>query len=284
MKKKTCMITGASRGLGQLLSQYFAKLGFNLILVTSNLKTLKSSSKSIELDQDQRMLLVEANFLKKGFEVKMFEEINNFCSTVDILINNAAIQGPIGPFLNLDFNDWEDSIRVNFLSTALVTKKTLDFMNNKKGGAVINLSGGGSAGLRPNLSAYACSKTALVRFTETVASELENTNINMNAIAPGAMPTDMMRELIDMPENIIGKKERLLAKKTLESDFNVGDIGDLCLFLSQPTSRKISGKLISVKWDNWENWLNHIEQLDKSDLYTLRRITARDKGFAWGDK
>ena len=157
-------------------------------------------------------------------------------------------------------------------------------MNNKNGGSIINLSGGGSAGLRPNLSAYACSKTALVRFTETVAAELKDSNINMNAIAPGPMPTAMMRELIEVSENIIGKEEKLLAKKTLDSDFDVRDIGDLCLFLSQPSSRKISGKLISVKWDNWRNWENHIEELEKSDLYTLRRITAKDKGLKWGDK
>lgn len=285
MSKKIIMITGASRGLGKFLSEYFIDIGHDLILVSSNIEKLKRNIKDINLASTQKLHIVSANFLEKEFEKKMFSSIEKFSKNIDVLINNAATQSPIGPFVDTDFEEWEKNFKVNFVSTALVIKKTIPFMNNKSGGSIINISGGGSTSPRPNLSAYACSKTALVRLTETLSYELaqKNLNININAISPGAMPTTMMKELLDFPDEIVGKHEKDLAKQTLSSSSEMDSVGKLCDFLISSSARNITGKLISAKWDNWIKWPKNSEKLDKGDLYTLRRITSRDRGFDWGD-
>jgi len=284
MTNKVCMITGASRGLGKFLSSFFAKLGFNLILVSSDLDSLREASGEIKLSSGQKILLVEADFLNNSFEVEMFNKIKNFCDSIDILINNAAVQGPIGAFEALKFQDWERVFRVNFIAPAAICHKVINLMKSENGGTIINLSGGGSAGVRPNFSAYASSKTALVRFTETIAHELKSKNINVNAIAPGAMPTDMLREVLAASEKNTGVEERNKAEKVFESDFDMNDIGELCLFLNESIGHEITGKLISAKWDNWKNWIENLEELNSSDVYTLRRISGRDRDITWGDK
>ncbi len=285
MSKKTIMITGASRGLGKFLSEYFIDIGHDLILVSSNIEKLKKNIKDINLASTQKLHIVSANYLEKEFEKKMFRSIEKFSKNIDVLINNAATQFPIGPFVDTNFEEWEKNFKVNFVSTALVIKKTISFMNNKSGGSIINISGGGSTSPRPNLSAYACSKTALVRLTETLSYELDqkNLNININAIAPGAMPTTMMKELLDFPDEVVGKHEKDLAKQTLSSSSEMDSVGKLCDFLISSSARNITGKLISAKWDNWSKWPENSKKLDKGDLYTLRRITSRDRGFDWGD-
>ncbi len=285
MSKKTIMITGASRGLGKFLSEHFIDIGHDLILVSSNIEKLKKNIKDINLASTQKLHIVSANYLEKEFEKKMFRSIEKFTKNIDVLINNAATQSPIGPFVDTDFEEWEKNFKVNFVSTALVIKKTISFMSNKSGGSIINISGGGSSSPRPNLSAYACSKTALVRLTETLSYELnqKNLNININAVAPGAMPTTMMKELLDFPDEIVGKHEKDLAKQTLSSSSEMDSVGKLCDFLISSSARNITGKLISAKWDNWSKWPENSEKLDNGDLYTLRRITSRDRGFDWGD-
>ena len=285
MSKKTIMITGASRGLGKFLSEHFIDIGHDIILVSSNIEKLKKNIKDINLASTQKLHIVSANYLEKEFEKKMFRSIEKFTKNIDVLINNAATQSPIGPFVDTDFEEWEKNFKVNFVSTALVIKKTISFMSNKSGGSIINISGGGSSSPRPNLSAYACSKTALVRLTETLSYELnqKNLNININAVAPGAMPTTMMKELLDFPDEIVGKHEKDLAKQTLSSSSEMDSVGKLCDFLISSSARNITGKLISAKWDNWSKWPENSEKLDNGDLYTLRRITSRDRGFDWGD-
>jgi NAD(P)-dependent dehydrogenase (short-subunit alcohol dehydrogenase family) len=231
----------------------------------------------------QKLLLVKSDFSIEAFEIDMFNEISNFCDSIDLLINNAAIQGPIGPFSDLIFKDWERVFKVNFLAPAAICHRAIRHMMNG-GGTIINLSGGGGAGLRPNFSAYGASKAALIRFSETIAAELADKNINVNTIAPGVMPTDMLQEVLESSDNVAGVQEKNSAMEAFRVDFDMTDIGDLCLFLSSEKARKITGKLISVKWDNWEAWSDNIEALTNSDLYTLRRIVGRDRGISWGDK
>ena len=148
--------------------------------------------------------------------------------------------------------------------------------------SIINISGGGATGPRPEFSAYAASKTALVRFTEIIALELEKYNINVNAIAPGVMPSQMMQDIIKKEK--VNDREKKTAHNSINEPFEIKEILDLFEFLSSDVSAGVTGRLISAKWDNWKQWPSNLMELIDKDLYTLRRITARDKGLNWGDK
>ena len=137
----------------------------------------------------------------------------------------------------------------------------------------------------PRISAYAVSKAAIVRFTETLAEEVRGTGIDVNAIAPGALNTRMLAEVLEAGPEKVGQAFYDRSLKQKESGGSpLGRGADLALFLASAASDGITAKLISAVWDDWERWPEHLPELSSSDVYTLRRIAGRDRGFAWGDK
>jgi 3-oxoacyl-[acyl-carrier protein] reductase len=110
-----------------------------------------------------------------------------------------------------------------------------------------------------------------------------NENIKVNAIAPGVLPSKMQSEIIGN-ERLHDSKDYAVSLKSLsEENYDATKLLSLCDFLLTDRSDGISGKLISAKWDNWAEWPNYIDQIKNSDLYTLRRITGRDRDQVWGD-
>ena len=136
----------------------------------------------------------------------------------------------------------------------------------------------------PRLSAYAVSKAAIVRYAETLAEEVRGSGIDVNAIAPGALNTRMLEEILAAGPDKVGKDfyERSLRQKEIGgAGLNKG--ADLALFLASSESDGITAKLISAVWDNWQEWPKHLAELSASDAYTLRRISGRDRSMEWGD-
>jgi len=203
----------------------------------------------------------------------------------NILVNNAGIYGPKGKIENINWKDWKKTIEINLFGSILMCKNLIKYFKKKKYGKIIQLSGGGATNPLPNLSAYATSKAAIVRFMETLALEVRDFNIDINSIAPGALNTKMLDEVIKSGPNKVGSdfyRRALKQKKTGGTSLNYG--ADLAVFLASSESDGISGRLISAVWDNWKEWPKHINKLSNSDVYTLRRIIGRDRGFSWGDK
>jgi 3-oxoacyl-[acyl-carrier protein] reductase len=158
-------------------------------------------------------------------------------------------------------------------------------MANVRDASMINLSGGGATGPRANFSAYASAKAALVRFSETIAEEVKGQGITVNCIAPGAMKTAMLGEVLKTGAVGAGEREFTTAAKVFEDGgASMDRVADLALFLSSDAARGITGKLISAVWDRWEAWPDHAAELAGSDLYTLRRVVGRDRGCSWGDR
>jgi 3-oxoacyl-[acyl-carrier protein] reductase len=120
---------------------------------------------------------------------------------------------------------------------------------------------------------------------ETLAVEVRGFNIDINSIAPGALNTRLLDELIEAGPLAIGEtayQSALEQKRTGGSSFD--NAVDLCVFLASRDSDGISGKLISALWDNWEDFANHKEALIESDIFTLRRIIGSDRSMGWCDK
>ena len=109
--------------------------------------------------------------------------------------------------------------------------------------------------------------------------------IDINSIAPGALNTRLLDEILDAGPDKVGADFFARALKQKDSGGVPLAFGaELAVFLASTESNGISGKLISAVWDNWADWPDHLTELTKSDAYTLRRITGRDRGFGWGDK
>src|SRR6202158_5282688 len=149
-------------------------------------------------------------------------------------------------------------------------------------GKIINLAGGGATSPLPKLSAYAASKAAVVRLTETLAEELGEFSIDVNAIAPGALNTRLVQEILSAGPDAVGKE--FYQKSLKQRDFGgvpPEKAARLCVYLASEMSDGITGKLISAQWDPWDILHSFRGQLSKSDIYTLRRIVPEDRGWKW---
>jgi 3-oxoacyl-[acyl-carrier protein] reductase len=149
------------------------------------------------------------------------------------------------------------------------------------GGSIVSLSGGGATAPRPNFSAYATAKAALVRFSETLAREAAPSGIRVNCVAPGALNTDMLRDVLAAGRERAGPEY----EKALERAKHGGDPPEeaarLVAFLLSDDSRDVTGRLLSAVWDPWRSLAAHRDELEDSDLFTLRRIGLADRGKEW---
>jgi NAD(P)-dependent dehydrogenase (short-subunit alcohol dehydrogenase family) len=283
--KKYALITGATRGLGEYILNALWLSGWSIFAVARTHQDLLNLVGKLPSRDGQDIFAFPCDIGNEHQINSLVNEVKNKLFYLDLLINNAAIHGPIGPFLENDFDLWREAFEVNFFGPANLCRQLAHIMGKKSRSSIINISGGGAAGLRPNFSAYASSKVALVRFSETLADELRTNNINVNCISPGPMATKLLRELTVLDRKNIPQKEIDMANSIIgKQSHSMDDIVSLILFLTSQEGSKITGKLISAIWDNWQNWPNHLDELISSDLYTLRRITSRDRGFDWGDK
>lgn len=284
MHKKLALITGGTRGLGAFLAYRFWLEGYSLAIVARNEDAIRNLFKDLPKRHEQKALLFPCDLNSPEQVAKLIEDIKNISPQLKVLINNAAVQGPIGLLFDNNFSAWQQAIQVNLLAPVALCRGLIPLIASSGGGAIINLSGGGATGPRANFSAYATAKAALVRFSETIAEELTSAGIRVNSIAPGAMKTGMLAEILSNSHKV-GEKEHSLASKVFEEGgASMERVADLALFLASDASKGITGKLISAIWDDWELWPEHLSELSSSDAYTLRRITGRDRGFIWGDK
>lgn len=274
LKNKVAIITGGSRGIGNAVARMFLQEGAR-VAIAARSKTEVDGAVN-DLKQEGETIGIPADVSKERDVQNLLELTLNQYDTVDILVNAAGVQGPINPFIEVDMQEWINNIHINLIGTVLCCKAVLPTMMGKKQGKIINFSGGGAASPRPNFSAYACSKAAIVRFTETLALEAKDYGIDVNAISPGIVNTRMIEEIIKAGSKS-GEKELSLALEQSQKGGTPPELpAELAIFLASEDSNGLTGRLISAVWDDWKNFNKNIGDITNSSLYTLRRIDGRN--------
>ncbi|MDO9085553.1 MAG: SDR family oxidoreductase [Anaerolineaceae bacterium] len=286
LKGCSAIITGASQGLGFEICRFYVQAGANVIMCARNEKLLEEAHQKIkDYSSPKQIVLAVRSDVSKEEDVKRIVEIAlTNCPDLNILVNNAGVYGPKGLLEDVDWSEWVQAIQINLLGSVLLCKEILPHFKSKRYGKIIQLSGGGATAPLPRISAYAASKAAVIRFIETLAEEVREFGIDVNAIAPGALNTRLLDDVIEAGPEKVGTffYERALKQKaTGGTELEKG--AALSVFLASKSSDGITGKLISAVWDPWEKFNEHIEELQTTDLYTLRRIVPKDRGFNWGD-
>jgi len=285
MKNRYCLITGATRGFGEVLAREFWEAGASLALIARSRDGLERLVANLGKRSRQEVITVAADLANPEATGEIVGRVRGKFPRLDVLINNAAIQGPIGSFWENDWEEWVKTIQVDLLSPIALCRAVSPWMIEQGGGSIINLSGGGATGPRANFTAYSTAKTALVRFSETLADELRPHNVRVNCVAPGAMNTAMLNEVVGRGADAAGQKEYAQAVKVKQSGgASMQRAAQLCLFLVSDAARGISGKLISAVWDPITLLPEHLDELSGSDIYTLRRIVPKDRGKTWGNE
>ena len=280
------LITGANQGLGLEIARQFVAQGADVMLCARN-KILLDEAVALMQSHTKPSQTVRGC----AADISKMEDVDALVGQTlaqlggcHILVNNAGVYGPKGDIAGADWAEWVKAIEINLFGSVLMARALVPHFKAQGHGKIIQLSGGGATNPLPGISAYAVSKAASVRFAETLAEELRACNIDVNSVAPGALNTRMLDEVLAAGPEKVGQAfyERSQQQK------NTGGVplsiaASLIVFLASRTSDGITGKLISAQWDRWQEWPDHLDALNRSDVYTLRRITGRDRGFEWGD-
>ena len=278
------IITGANRGFGFEVAKKFVEEGASIVICGRDTDQVKQAVDSLQIlsSSQQTIIGLPLDVSKEENVKKLIDTAIEKLKRIDIVVNNAGVYGPKGLIEDIDSAEWISAININLFSVFFMCKWILPHMKQNNAGKIINLSGGGATAPLPRISAYATSKAAVVRLTETLAEECKEYSIEINAIAPGALNTRLLDEVLEAGPDQVG---RAFYEKALKQKSDGGtplDLGaSLCVYLASSKSNGITGKLISAPWDPWQNLAHYREDLKNSDIYTLRRIIEKDRGKNW---
>ena len=280
---RTALITGASQGLGLEIARSYLREGARIVICARSEETLRGA-------QEELAGLGEVH--GRPADVASPEEVEALVAFavehlggLDVLVNNAGVYGPKGAIDEVDWAAWAKAIEINLMGSVLPVRAALPHLRAAERGKVVQLSGGGATNPLPFLSAYAASKAAVVRFMETLAGEVAPDGIDVNAIAPGALNTRMLDEVLEAGPEAVG--EAFYAKALQQRDSGGTSLergAALSVYLGSRKSDGVTGRLLSAVWDPWEDLETHAADLDGTDIYTLRRIIPAERGQGWGER
>jgi len=286
LANRTAIITGASQGLGVAIAEHFLAEGANVVLCARSADELEAQRQRLAaIHGAQRVLAMPADISARGEIDALFEAAQSRYGCLDILVCNAGVHGPMGPIDAVDWDAWVQAIAINLTGTVYCARKAVAAFKPHRYGKILMLSGGGATSPLPGISAYAASKAAIVRFAETLALEVREWNIDVHAIAPGAMVTRLTDEMIDAgPARVGAALHARMVKLKQEGGSPLAHAADLCGYLASAESDGLTGRLISAPWDPWPFSLAQRQEIAESDIYALRRIVPKDRGKTWGDR
>jgi len=271
--RRVVLVTGGSRGIGRAVAEKFLEEGAAVVIAARTAAQVRSSV--AELGRAGRVQGIAGDVSREGDVRKIVREAERITGTLDVLVNAAGVQPPLGPFAQVDLKSWKKNIEINLMGTALCCRAALPGMLARGRGKIINFSGGGANSSRPNFSAYAAAKAAVVRFTEVLADEVRGHGIQVYAVSPGVVRTRMIEEILAAPADRVGSELEALRARERTGYDSARAAAELVSFLASPAAGNLSGKSISAVWDPWREWAKGTAAPD-GELYVLRRIDGRN--------
>jgi 3-oxoacyl-[acyl-carrier protein] reductase len=282
------LITGASQGLGLAIAKAYVREGASVMICARDVRQLESSAKllnTLKPSNSQQIAFQCCDISDEQSVDNLVECTLSDFPNLEILVNNAGIYGPFGNIEEVDWKEWKKALAINLFGPIYLCHKMMPHFRKKRYGKIINVSGGGATTPLPGISSYATAKAGLVRFCETLALEAKKDNIDVNAIAPGALATRMMDQVVEASPTAVGQDFINRMKQLRESGGTPLEVGAECVVhLGSAPSDGITGRLISAVWDPWETLDRHRADIDSTDVYTIRRIVPAERGFDWGDR
>lgn len=261
IKDKVVVITGGARGIGRSIAMACQKEGAKVVIAARSSLDLKESENlfpCVAVPTDVSKASDVKNLMKKASEL----------GPIYGLVCAAGVYGSMGAFRDVDFEEWTQALEINLTGTARTVHAALPYM--KANSRIVLFSGGGQGGMN-NFSAYTTSKGGIWRLTETLGAELAKDEIYLNAMAPGAVNTKLLDELLAAGPDKVGQE---IYNKSLAQKKSGGQSADnaarLTLYLLSEKARGLHSKTISAVWDPFQDF--QTSELMKDEIYTFRRV------------
>lgn len=236
---KVALITGAGRGIGEAISRKLSCQGANLALLAYRSYELAKKLAEEFSGNGKKAIAYRADVSSYQQVEEMIEKILQDFGRIDILVNNSGVNRD-NLLVRLSEEDWDYVLNVNLKGTFNVTKQVAKAMMKQKAGKIINISSVVGLTGNPGQVNYSASKAGLVGFTKACAKELASRNINVNAIAPGYITTEMTEK---MPESAKATLSNLIP---LQRAGTPEEVADLVSFLVSDKANYITGQVIRI--------------------------------------
>lgn len=242
LKGKTAIITGSNRGIGRATTQLFAREGANVVINYSKSDQQAEDTLKVIKEEGRNAIIIKADVSNEVEVKKLVDGCVKEFGTVDILMNNAAIVGPLKPMIKYSEAEWDEVININLKGPFLCMKHVIPIMLEKGKGKIVNTSSVSIIGER-NASAYCATKGGLASLTKELTLEYADKGININAICPGAVDTEMLREF---EERYPGLIDGIVSRTPSARLATPEDIAHAALYLSSDESDFVNGLLLFV--------------------------------------
>ena len=267
LRGTVALVTGAGRGLGRAMALALAHSGARVGVVARSEEQLAETVRGVTAAGGEALAVV-ADVSDAAAAARLAGEVESRLGPVGVLVNNAGTMGPLGPMWEAEPDEWWRAIAVNLLGPYLCSRAVLPRMIERRRGRIINVSTNAATVAVAHMGAYVVAKTALLRFTETLAAELANSGVRVFAMGPGTVRTAMTDYVL---ASEAGKKWLPWFRKIFDRgrDLPAEQAAQLVVQLAAGRADGLAGRFIEVS-DDLEALLHREEEVKRDDLYLLR--------------
>ena len=267
LRDKVAVVTGGGRGIGRAVAQTLASAGARVAVMARSHAEIEETA----------ALITQAGGIARAFPADVtvpaavkgaMDDIARALGPVDVLVNNAGVVKPFGPFWETDLDEWWHGMEVNLHGPLQCTLAVLPGMVGRGGGRIINVASNAGTMPTPYYTSYVTSKTALIRFTECLALETKAYGVAVFAISPGTVRTAMSGYSLNSPE---GQKWLPWFRRIMDEKFDVPAErpAKLVLDLASGRADALSGRYLSI-YDDLDVMARNVATIEEKDLYSLK--------------
>lgn len=242
LNDKTVIITGGGRGLGRAVALAMSREGARVTIMSRSPEELEFTAGKITAAGGE-YLVFQGDVSDADSVVAMTRQTLERFSSIDVLVNNDAVIGPVRVLEDADLEEWVETIAINLNGPFFCVRAVLPVMQKQGGGKIINISSGLGQMPFPRFCAYSVTKAGIIQLTRSLSEELKELNIQVNAIDPDVMDTSMQERIRDLGPEVLGKSlyDHFVEYKETGRLRDPEEVPDLAVFLASAESDHLSG-------------------------------------------